>query len=340
MLDGWAKQQRGGRTLTGKTIAERLKVVRRFVNFADEYPWNWSASHMDEFSTYLIDDLGRAKSTIRNLQGIIRLFCDYIISPYYGWIQQCEKRFGTHPVQICHEWNTSAHLVDYEGGPGRRPMTREECQKLFDYADEQVERAVKLRRKGALTAYRDATVFKVIYGWGLRATETSRLDVFDWYRNPKAIELGKFGQLHVRYGKRSKGSGYKSRMVASIMPWAAEAVEDYMTNIRPRFGFDDHPALWLTERGGRLRPREIEERFATYRDDLGMDPDLTPHCLRHSHITHCVEDGADPKFVQQQAGHRFASTTAIYTAVSGDFMNTMMRKHLDLGLKRQPEGSR
>ncbi len=81
-----------------------------------------------------------------------------------------------------------------------------------------------------------------------------------------------------------------------------------------------------------LRPREIEERFAVYRDALGMDSGLVPHCLRHSHVTHLIEDGADPKFVQEQVGHRFASTTAIYTGVSGDFMNTMLRRHLDRGL--------
>jgi len=52
------------------------------------------------------------------------------------------------------------------------------------------------------------------------------------------------------------------------MPWAVEAVQDYVVNIRPRYGFADRPALWLTERGGRLRPRQIEERFAAYRDAL------------------------------------------------------------------------
>jgi hypothetical protein len=31
-------------------------------------------------------------------------------------------------------------------------------------------------------------------------------------------------------------------------------------------------------------------------------------------------------------GHRFASTTALYTGVSSDFMNTMMRKVLDKAL--------
>ncbi len=69
-------------------------------------------------------------------------------------------------------------------------MTRTELQTFFDYADDQVERAVRLGRKGALAAYRDATVFKVMYGWGSRCTETSRLDTVDFHRNAAAPELG------------------------------------------------------------------------------------------------------------------------------------------------------
>jgi integrase/recombinase XerC len=122
------------------------------------------------------------------------------------------------------------------------------------------------------------------------------------------------------------------------MPWAAEALADYLDNVRPRYrDSQDDPAVFLTERGGRLRPREVEERFAEYRDALGLDAALTPHCLRHSFVTHLIEDGADPKFVQEQVGHRFASTTAIYTGVGGDFMNTMMRKALDRALTMDTE---
>jgi integrase/recombinase XerC len=333
MLRGWGKQQRGGRGTLPGTIKRHERRVRALMEFTNEYPWRWTPADMDEWSSHLVRELGLARSTIRQYQQSIELFCEFITSPHYHWAQECEARFGVHPVQICHEWNTLAHLTDYEGQPGRRPLTREECQALFDFADDQVERAVRFRRKGALTAYRDATVLKVIYGWGLRCAEASKLDVTDWYKNPKAPELGRFGMLHVRWGKRSRGSAPKRRPVASLMPWAVEAVEDYLTNIRPRFGRPDLPAMWLTERGGRLRPREIEDRFALYRDQLGMDPGLTPHCLRHSFVTHLVEDGTDPKFVQEQVGHRFASTTAIYTAVSGDFMNTMMRRHLDRALR-------
>ncbi|MEU3071539.1 tyrosine-type recombinase/integrase [Streptomyces sp. NPDC006906] len=332
MLEGWTRQQRGGRRLQAKTIGDRLRVVRQFNDFAGAYPWNWSAAAMDEWTTYLIAELHRAESTIRGYQTAVRLFSDYITSPHYQWPQECERRFGTHPVQICHEWNTAAHLIDYEGQAGRRPMTREEIQLLLDYADDQVERAIRLGRKGALAAYRDATVFKVLYGWGLRCTEASKLDLNDWYRNPRAADLGRFGTLHVRYGKRSKGSPPRRRTVLSVMPWAVEAVDDYVTNIRPRYRAVAGAALWPTERGGRLQSREIEERFAEYREALGLDSDLVPHCLRHSHVTHQIEDGADPAFVQRQVGHRYASTTALYTGVSGDFMNTMMRKVLDKAL--------
>ena len=54
------------------------------------------------------------------------------------------------------------------------------------------------------------------------------------------------------------------------MGWAVEAVADYVDNIRPKFGCDGHPALWVTERGGRVRPPEINARFEAYRDALGF----------------------------------------------------------------------
>lgn len=337
MLEGWMRQQRGGRLIQPKTIANRASAVRRFSKAVNAYPWQWTAAQVDEWMTDLVSLRGREVSTIRNYQGALRGFCDYITSPHYGWVAQCENRFGTHPVQVCHEWNTTAHLVDYEGRPDRRPMTREEVQRMLDYADARVEGASRRRRKGALTAYRDATVLKVLYAWGLRCNEACQLDTTDFYRSAKAPELGRYALIHVRYGKRSKGSPPKRRTVHTVMPWAAEALADYVENIRPRYRDSQHPALFLTERGGRLRPREIEDRFAEYRDALEMDTALTPHCLRHSYVTHLIEDGTDQKFVQEQVGHRFASTTAIYTGVSGDFMNTMMRKVLDQALAADAE---
>ncbi|MGV9310477.1 tyrosine-type recombinase/integrase [Nonomuraea sp. NPDC004354] len=53
-----------------------------------------------------------------------------------------------------------------------------------------------------------------------------------------------------------------------------------------------------------------------------------------------IEDGWDPRFVQEQVGHEHASTTSIYTCVSSDFRTRTLRRHLDAtiaaALKTQP----
>jgi site-specific recombinase XerD len=335
MLRGWRAQQ-AARGLRRETIDRRERLVRRFLAFTNEYPWQWQPSHVDEWTMSLTAEAHMAPSTIRGYQTDLRLFNEYLTDGRYGWAVECEKAFGMYPVPIVHEWNTIAHLNEYEGNPESRPLTREELQRFLDYADEQVERAVKARRKGALAAYRDATLFKVIYGWGLRRTETAKLDLVDWGRNPAAPEFGAFGMLHVRYGKAARGQPPRRRNVASVMAWAVEAVADYVDNIRPRFGCADHPALWVTERGGRIKPAEINARFVAYRDALGLPGVLSPHSLRHSYVTHLTEDGVDRRFIQQQVGHRCDSSTAIYTHVSGDFMNVALRRALAPALNPSP----
>jgi integrase/recombinase XerC len=329
MLSGWRAQQ-AARGLREDTIAARERLVRRFGEFTSEYPWQWSPAHMDEWSLHLTAEEHLAPSAIRAYQCTLRQFTEFLVDARYGWAAACEEAFGAgqHPVAICHEWNTIAHLNDYEGNPEARPFTREELQRFLDYADDQVDRAVRSRRKGALAAYRDATIFKVIYGWGLRRTEAARLDVADFGRNPRAPQFGRYGTLNVRYGKAKRGQPPRRRNVLSVMDWAVEAVADYAEDIRPRFGFPEHPALWVTERGGRVKPAEINARFTAYRDALGLPGSLTVHSERHAYVTHLTGNGVDRRFIQQQVGHECDSSTAIYTHVSDDFMNTALGRAL------------
>ena len=90
--------------------------------------------------------------------------------------------------------------------------------------------------------------------------------------------------LHVRYGKAVRGQPPRRRNIPSVLGWAVDAVADYVENIRPKFGRPDHPARWVTERGGRVKPAEINARFVACREALGLPKALTPHSLRHSWV--------------------------------------------------------
>ena len=326
MLSGWAAQQRS-RMLNETTIAGRDRIVRRFAEFSNEYPWGWRALDVEAFTTALRGG-GVAHSTIRGYHHILGLFVEFVCDPRYGWVEECEERFGCAPALICHEWNTAAHVSEFEGRPGRRPLTGEELQRFFDYADDQVDRVAGSGRKGTLAAFRDATLFKVVYAWGLRRREAVMLDLADLHRNAQAPMFGSYGALHVRYGKASRGSPPKRRTVLSVHDWAVEALRDYVEHVRDDFQPGRHPALWVTERRGRVSVRHVNARFARYREGAGLPEELDLHCLRHSYVTHLIEAGYPERFVTDQVGHANAATTAIYTGVSDDYKNRVLARAL------------
>ncbi len=324
MIEGW-RRQHAARRLSPSITRARERTVRRFAEYAGGWPWQWRPEQLDAWVAQ-----GKwAHSTVRGYQGSVAVFLDYVCDPRYGWAEACMQRVGEIPTQICHEWNTATHVVEHEGRPQRRPLTREECQAIFDVADEAVADLARTGRKGLLAAFRDATLFKVIYAWGLRRREAAMLDVGDFSANPVAPELGRLGACSVRYGKAMKGSPPRRRQVASVMPWAVEALGQYLDEVRPCYGAAAlGPALWLSERGERISARRVDERFAAYRKVAGLPVELSVHCLRHSYVSHLIEDGVDPLFVQHQVGHSWASTTAVYTSVGADHKNRMLRAAL------------
>jgi hypothetical protein len=147
-------------------------------------------------------------------------------------------------VQIFSDANRAAHVADYEGRPGRRSLTRAECQDLFDAADARVEAIRVNRRKGWVPAFRDATMLKVAYGWGLRRRELLMLEAHDFGANPKAPEFGEFGVCYVRFGKAAKGSAPRRRGVLTVMSWSVEVIGEWVGDLWPRCRADGEHGLW------------------------------------------------------------------------------------------------
>ena len=333
MLAGWVRQQQTRFLKQEGTIKPRVTLVRRLVEFTNAYPWEWTPSDAEAFFSHLRSSNGRKPievSTGRGYKQTLTLFMEYITDPRYGWPEECLERFGEFPQQIFHEDNSVVHASEYEGRPGRRPLTYDEVQSLFDALDARVDTARASGRKGALTALRDAALLKTVYVFGLRRNEARMLDLADLRRAQKSPQYRAYGGLFVRYGKSSKGGPPKRRTVltAPEMDWIVDVLDQWVTDIRPLFSPGGHPALFVTERAGRMSVRGVNTAFTTASRVAGLPPDHDLHSLRHSYVTHLVEFDYPEKFVSLQVGHQYASTTAIYTGVSDEYRNRLIQRSL------------
>jgi len=115
MLTGWQVEM-AARHLSKNYVVNRAFVVTRFREHCEADPWEWRPEFMNLWSAELVAE-GLSGSTIRSYQGAVRQFCDHITNPAYEWTDRCLERFGTHPVQICFEWNTTVHVEELECDP-------------------------------------------------------------------------------------------------------------------------------------------------------------------------------------------------------------------------------
>ncbi len=149
------------------------------------------------------------------------------------------------------------------------------------------------------TEARDAALFTLLYGCGLRIAEALALDVRD------APMPGGGEPLRVL------GKGAKERLVP-VLPAVREAVAAWLAVYRPA-----SPALPLFPgvKGGRLNAGVAQRSMRDHRRALGLPEHATPHALRHSFATHLLAGGADLRSIQELLGHASLGTTQRYTAV-------------------------
>lgn len=158
------------------------------------------------------------------------------------------------------------------------------------------------------TALRDRALLETLYSTGIRIHELVGLN------NDDLDVLGE--TLRVR------GKGKKVRLDPIGEP-AIRAIREYQ---RLEGNNQRSAPLFLNNRGGRLKPRRVQQLLKRYLTLAGLDPAITPHTLRHSFATHLLNAGADLRSVQEMLGHAHLSTTQIYTHVTADRLKKVYDK--------------
>ena len=157
------------------------------------------------------------------------------------------------------------------------------------------------RAKTIVLCYRDVAILETIYSCGLRISEVCGLQAqdLDWHE-----------QL-----VRVRGKGKKERLIP-IGRTALQSIETYW-RLLPQMPGGLSPIFFASS--GKPRPvqaRDVQLRLKKYLAIAGLDPNLSPHKLRHSYATHLLDAGADLRSVQELLGHAHLVTTQVYTHVS------------------------
>jgi integrase/recombinase XerC len=149
-------------------------------------------------------------------------------------------------------------------------------------------------------ALRDRAMLELFYSSGLRLAELVGSNTGDISFDDNSMKV--------------RGKGSKER----VLPVGSKAIAAINTWLKireqlPKGKLEDESALFLSERGKRISPRNVQERVKKWSVRLGISGRVHPHTLRHSFASHLLESSQDLRAVQELLGHADISTTQIYT---------------------------
>ncbi len=147
---------------------------------------------------------------------------------------------------------------------------------------------------------RDRAILELFYSSGLRLAELVGSNINDIAFDDATIRV------------RGKGSKERLLPVGSKAISALKAWLVSRPNL-PRGEIGEDDALFLSERGARISPRNVQDRVRQWCLRLGISARVHPHTLRHSFASHLLESSQDLRAVQELLGHADISTTQIYT---------------------------
>ncbi|MDD5591055.1 MAG: site-specific tyrosine recombinase XerD [Dehalococcoidales bacterium] len=159
-------------------------------------------------------------------------------------------------------------------------------------------------------AKRDIAILQLLYASGMRVSELVSLDL-----DNVDVEEGSV---------RCLGKGHKERIIP-IHQRAAQAIKEYVKEVRPNLVHREETALFVNARGERLTRQGLWQILKEYARAAGL-ANITPHTLRHSFATHMLSGGADLRSVQELLGHANISTTQVYTQLTTEHIRRTYEK--------------
>lgn len=267
------------RAVSEHTLSSYESDLRDFQSFVNEYQIDWNSiedTSVRQFLTYLYERKLQKSSIARKL-ACLRTFFKFLVR---------DGRMKSNPAELIPAPRLPKKLPSY--------LTEGEAATV-----------VEMPQGNSFKQLRERAVLELLYASGLRVRELIGL-------NDENVDMPQ--QLLRVFGKGSK------QRIVPFGALAAAALAEYIAE-RNRLGLtrvddDNHIPVFVSVRGHRLNPRDVQRLVERIRMRLPSGRRLTPHTLRHTFATHLLERGADLRAIQELLGHSSLATTQKYTHVS------------------------
>lgn len=159
---------------------------------------------------------------------------------------------------------------------------------------------------------RDSALLELLYASGLRISEASNALIENCDLSQGLIKV--------------MGKGSKERIVP-IHNTAIELLRLYIEQARTTLlSGKASKYLFISNSGKKYSEDAIRKMFKYALNVAGLDPNLSPHSMRHSFATDILAGGADLRSVQEMLGHASLSTTQIYTHIAPGRLSEVHRQ--------------
>lgn len=269
----------------------------------------------DQFLDYLLVERQYSPRTLDSYRRTLDHLCEWLLEVGIAdfrqltpallqqWVSR-EHRRGKKPRTLAQQMATIRSLckfllrnqhLDQDPSAGvQTPKLDKPLPKNLDV--DEVDHLLTVDKTDPMQV-RDLTLMEVFYGAGIRLAELAGLNLEDADLNE--------GMLTVT------GKGSKTRVIP-IGKKAVEAIQLWLP-LRAQWAKPEEKALFVSQRGGRISHRAIQQRLSQAGQTQGLNSKVHPHKLRHSFATHVLENSGDLRAVQELLGHANLTTTQVYT---------------------------
>ena len=265
------------------TLAAYQRDVSEFLKFCIDKNLNLQdleTTDLREYIAYKIQDYNLSSNSIQRLLSAIRQFMKWAVEGNY---------LSYNPAADFQLKRQSRAL------PGMLDI--ETVNQILDQAAPEEPKQQQLW-------IRDKAILELLYSSGLRLAEIQNLTIKDVDFKRQLLRI--------------TGKGNKTR----IVPFGSKAKDSLYAWLKIYVLFhaelSPHATVFISQRGGPLSPRQIENRVKYQAQRAGVNIDLHPHLLRHCFASHLLSNSGDLRAVQEMLGHTNLTTTQIYTHVDFD----------------------